>query len=136
MADELIPDGEELYIRLRPQDVNGDIVTRGGVRMPQSCNRSRDSKPDDVIVAKRPEYNGIGVITPRELPGSFLYPETNKRYHFIAVYDWKTENPAHSEIRSKVEGEAYKKNANPKAMEIAKEKLAARIRIMRKPTAI
>lgn len=67
--DDPIPEGEDLYRRIRADQVHGGMVQRGAVDLPAtSVNRAKFSRPNDVLRADRPEFTGIATLRGERLP--------------------------------------------------------------------
>src|SRR5688572_28768004 len=103
-------------MRVSVEDVDDDDGVEGeGLRLPQpSFNRSRLSKPGDVVVDVESAYNGIAKVKVGDLPKMVEVkdPKTGKIETFEVYVAWdpvpKTEteqaNPAHTEIRVRPAG--------------------------------
>jgi len=131
-----IPQDEPLYRRVAKDHMDGHGVLAAAIEMPAcSFNRSRYSRPDDVIVPEYPTENGIVEITPGELPSPV--PRTSgEPYEFFAADDPNDENDAHCEVRIRRTGIPYAKSHKPKKdiLMKARAELAKRMRVYRAPT--
>lgn len=102
--DEQIPPDEPLYRSISAADVIGIDVLSSAVDLPRcSFNRGKYSAPEDVLVARRPDDNGIVAITGNELP-SPVPRATGDPYEFFTADDPNPsedpDNDAHCEVRT------------------------------------
>jgi len=137
--DSEIPLPEPLYRSVCSEDVVGMDVLAAAVDLPRcSFNRSRFSRPEDVIVAGRPADNGIVQITSADLPAPVPResPSIGVAYKFDAFDDPTAENDAHAEIRMYLQDGSFNKNHKPHKPTLAKAKdaLARKLTILRSPS--
>lgn len=135
--EAFVPEDELLYRSVAKDHVAEGIgVLPIAVEMPAcSFNRSKYSKPEDVVVPSRPSENGILEITPRELPAPVPRADAAP-YEFFAADDPIDVNDAHCEVRLRRTGTEYSRGHKPNAAIKAKacEALARRLRVKRAPT--
>ena len=134
-AESGIPDDEAVYRSISVEDVVDGDVQAHAVDMPRcSFNRSRFSRPRDVLVSTRPHDNGVVQITPGELPPP-IPRDGGRPYMFYAADDPIPENNAHCEVRIKpVETEFNTNHKVNKAIRAkARSELARRLHIVIAP---
>lgn len=133
--DSTIPADEALYRSVAKDHVDEHGVLAAAVEMPAcSFNRSKHSKPDDIIVSSRPTENGILEITPSELPPP-VPRASGEPYEFLAEDDPIEENEAHCEVRIHRTNTPYTRSHRPKKDIImkARAELAKRMRVYKAP---
>lgn len=136
LLDEPIPPSEELYRSISPLDAtDGEAVLESAVDLPAtSVNRSKYSRPEDVLTAMRPNDTGVAMVRVRDLPAPMTSP-SGQTWEFVADDDPTTINNAHAEIRVKRRGQSYegmKPSSKVFKGELRKE-LASRMRIIMRP---
>lgn len=140
-TDESIPPDEPLYRSISLDDVRGEDVLPQAVDLPRcSFNRSRYSKPEDVLTPKRPLDNGIAELLPGNLPDPVPRASGGNPYEFLAADDPNPqedpENDAHCEIRIKPKGLPFNSNHKVKDKGVlakAKDELARKMNIQTRP---
>jgi len=137
--DEEIPPDEPLYRSISAADVIGNDVLSSAVDLPRcSFNRGKYSSAQDVLVARRPDDNGIVTITGNELPDP-VPRASGAPYEFFTADDPNPsedpDNDAHCEVRIRPQGKPFSKNHKVKKEVRAKalDALARRLRIIKAP---
>lgn len=136
IPEPTIPTSEALYRSVAKDEVDEHGALAAAVEMPAcSFNRSKYSKPEDVLVASRPTQNGIVEITPGELPPP-VPRASGEPYEFFAADDPIDANDAHCEVRICRTGIEYKSSHKPNKdiLMKARAELAKRMRVYRAPT--
>ncbi len=95
---------EQLYRRFRRQDIVNGELTPAALRFPaqtgHSVNRSRFSRPEDVLWVEANKLEGFGIfqIAVAVIPGELVCRETGRRFTFFPKHAPHEDNYAHSEI--------------------------------------
>lgn len=135
-----VPDGERIYRRLKPEDVEDGVVMARSLDEPprwNSFNRGSLGDPESVLLQSTPEYTGIAESTVAAV--SFEVPREDREplETFVAPDPKPPENLAHCEVRVKRKGFPYSRNyrnfsdTEKKAIRV---RIASALRIYREPT--
>lgn len=137
LPDDTLPPSELLYRSISPKEwIDGDAVLDAAIDLPAtSFNRSSYSRPEDVLIAERPDDTGIAELRVGDLPPPMMAPG-GEMWEYLAADDPTDKNPAHAEVRVKTVGQPYqmKKPGSKAFKRLLREALAGRMRVIQRPT--
>lgn len=138
-VDPAFDAAEELYLRVRSEHVDNDLVLHAAIRLPvQSVNRQKYCDAPEWVLYPTYFGSGIAAFYRRDVPETLQSPG-DVLYRFAVEHVPEEENYAHSEVRAYKEGMHVfnaKLEVNRQVKTQFRIRLAEAMRIIRRPDAV